>query len=41
LEATVLDLSAKIIYPVDSTTIRSLLQLPDSNIPTLIIPIGK
>ncbi len=41
LEATVWDLSAKIISPVDSTTIRSLLQLPDSNIPTLILPIGE
>lgn len=41
LEATVWDLSAKIIYPVDSTAIRSLLQLPDSNIPTLILPIGE
>ncbi len=41
LETTVLDLSAKIIYPVDSTTVRSLLQLPESNVPILIIPIGE
>jgi nitroreductase len=41
LEATAWDLSAKIIYPVDSTNLCSVLELPEDNIPMLIIPIGE
>ena len=40
LETTAWDLSAKIIYPVDSSSIRSVLQLTENYIPVLITPIG-
>jgi len=41
LESTAWDLSSKIIYPIDQTAIRNILQLPETNIPTLVIPIGQ
>lgn len=41
LESTAWGLSAKIIYANNPTELRTILQLPDNNIPMLVIPIGE
>ena len=41
LESTAWELTAKIIYANNPTELRTILQLTDNNIPTIVIPIGK
>ena len=41
LESTALDLSSRIIYPIDADSINTILDLNDNYIPSLIIGVGK
>ncbi len=41
LESTALDLSSRIIYPINSDSINNVLELNENYIPSLIIAVGK
>jgi hypothetical protein len=41
LESTALDLSSSIIYPIDSETMKNILDLNDNYIPSILIAIGR
>ena len=41
LESTVLDLSSRIIYPIDPDLVNTILDLNENYIPSLLIAVGK
>ena len=41
LESTALDLSSRIIFPIDAVLINSILELNENYIPSLLIAVGK
>ena len=41
LESTALDLSSRIIYPINSDSINNVLELNENYIPSVIIAVGK
>jgi len=41
LESTALDLSSRIIYPINADTINTILELDENYIPSILIAVGK